>query len=267
MSHRGRTACHPHSHLLSTWRDQHPLLQPPSSFAPLLPISCRFRTSYTFNTSARKSGSEKQNGGPSSRELELERLLSQHGIALPRESVPPEIETRKNIETLPSPRGSRSPSRIVERCAIPTLVSDERTAQPPSPQTASTLLEATLEPTGLEAFMEATTQLEAAAAATQSQQHAAIQLPAPSRMQLPISPTDVNNFPGRPPSHHSLSRSTLTDPERDGGFPYDDGLSSGTLVMAAGRSKYFGPRAGNEWLKDVSVTARVAGRRHVTKLI
>lgn len=254
-------------HLPSSPCDAPSILDSPLSthcHPPPLPVSSP-ATALT-DTSVRKAASEKPNAGPSVRELELERLLSHHGISVPRHSLPPEGETRKNTEPLTSPRRSSSPSRIVERRTIPTLVSDERTAQPLSPQTVSTLFDPALEPTGLEAFVEATTQLEAAADASRSQaqpqQNGSIPLSAHSRMEAPpnISPsTNANNFPARPPSHHSLSRSTLTDPERDGGLPYDDGLSSGTLVIAAGRSKYFGPRAGNEWLKDVSVTARVPG--------
>ncbi len=193
--------------------------------------------------------------GPSSREIELERLLSQHGIALPREPSPPAPNRQKNAEPAPPPRGSPSPPPPLQRRA--PMVSDER-SQPLerhafTPNT-SALLETALEPTGLEAFVEAATQLENAARPRPAAQPiiprvGSTSSNSPNPATFPLPHLHSNTSPTFPASRHSFTRSAHTD-ERE--LPYDDGVSSGTLVIAAGRSKYFGPRAGNEWLKDVS---------------
>lgn len=253
MSHR-RGACRPDlpawPFVLTTFLTQR--------YASLTPF-CLTLVAHTH--SLRKATSEKPNSGPSSRERELERLLSQHGIALPSDSLAPDYQPppAERVKSSEPPSGPPARSSLIrERHTIPGLVSDERTPQPLSPHTASTLLEAALEPTGLEAFVEATNRLEAAAQSqsqSQIQAQASMSFPPPPARVDPPSHSPNSSFPARPPSRHSVSRSTLTDPDREA-FPYDDGLSSGTLVIAAGRSKYFGPRAGNEWLKDVSVLLR-----------
>lgn len=191
--------------------------------------------------------------GPSSREIELERLLSQHGITVPRDPSPARQE--KSCE--PAPPRRRSPSPPTPKQRRTPLVSDERSQpldRPTFTPNTSALLETALEPTGLEAFVEATTQLEAAA---RSQPAPPMPIPrmgstssnSPNPTAFPVPRLQSTTSPNFPSSSHSFSRSAHAD-ERE--LLYDDGLSSGTLVIAAGRSKYFGPRAGNEWLKNVS---------------